>query len=137
MPLWNPPSSLVAPGPSPAHQPVGISTRMPQAKQLAGQGHSPTYHQTGCLKTPRAHSLLRTQSCPLESPGHCSTHKCTGISPRTPGPSPPSRRQTPARRYLGLFSQLPRGPAPLTSRPAPALGHTGICNQPHVPAGQH
>lgn len=41
--FWKTPSSLLAPGPSPTHQPVGTSTGTPQAKQLAGQEHSPTY----------------------------------------------------------------------------------------------
>ena len=49
--FWKSPSSLLAPGPSPTHQPAGTSIGTPQAKQLAGQQHSPTYQQAGCLKT--------------------------------------------------------------------------------------
>ena len=47
-------ASSSASGPSTAHthQPVGTGTGMPQAKRLAGQGHSPTYQWAGCLKTP-------------------------------------------------------------------------------------
>lgn len=53
VPLWNPPSSLLAPGPSIAlaQQPICVSVRMPQTKQQIGWGHSPNYQQTGCLKT--------------------------------------------------------------------------------------
>ena len=60
-PFRNPPSSLWTSGPSPthAHQPIGTSTGTSQAKQLNGQGHSPTHQQTGCLKTLWAHSLNR------------------------------------------------------------------------------
>ena len=41
--FWNPPSSLLASGPSPVltHQPVGTSTGMSHAKQLTRQGNSP------------------------------------------------------------------------------------------------
>ena len=49
-PYWKSPSSLLAAEPSPTHQPVDTSTGTPQAKQLAGQKHSSTYQQAGCLK---------------------------------------------------------------------------------------
>ena len=63
-------SSLLASGssPAPTHQPAGTRTGKPQAKQLTGQGQSPT-QQRGCLKTPRAHSHSWTQPFPPETPG--------------------------------------------------------------------
>ena len=92
MPFWNPPSGLIASGPSPAHphQTVDTSTGMPQAEHLAGQGHGPT-HQ----KASWDHRHPSTWPYQPESPGLSPTHQCTGttpgtlwaLQPETPGPS--------------------------------------------------
>lgn len=77
-PLCNPPSSLLAPGPSPTlvQQPVGTSAGTPQAQQLTGQGYS-THQQTGCLK------ILDT-ALPTRGP-RTQLHPPEGsISPRIP-----------------------------------------------------
>ena len=68
MASWNPPSSLLASGPSttPTHQYVGTSTGMPQTKQLTGWRQSTTHQQIGCLKNPPE---------PLATPGHGPAHE--------------------------------------------------------------
>ena len=53
VPFWTPLPSLLALGStSNPHQPVGTSTRMPPAKQLARWRYSPAHQQTCCLTTP-------------------------------------------------------------------------------------
>ena len=84
---WNFSYSLLPQkNPTVAQQSAGTSTGMPQAKQLTGHWHSPTYQQTGCLKNPGSaatsgHSFAHQRTQDL-SP-HTSTQ---AIDPRRPGP---------------------------------------------------
>ena len=73
------------PRPSLTQEPIGASTGTPQAKQLTGQGHSPTYQQTGCLNDTLSPQASVPQPCPPEGPRPSSNHCGQGPGLEFPG----------------------------------------------------
>ena len=119
MPFWNPPSRLLAPGPSPAmtQQSIAASAGMPQAKQITGHGHSPTHQQTGCLKIPGAHSCPWTWSYSPESPGHSPIYQYAGTIPRNPRTLQPEMLgHCSTHQWAGTSPRIPSTPVPPTSK---------------------
>ena len=64
------------------HQPVSTNPVTLQAKQQAGNRHSPTHQQNCCLKI-LSPQPLQDQPCSLEDLGPSPTYHCMCISPRT------------------------------------------------------
>lgn len=62
--FWNTPWSLLVKEPNLSNRPVETNTWKPQAKQLAGWGHSPTCYHASYLKTSWAHIYPRTHPFP-------------------------------------------------------------------------
>lgn len=60
----------------PVQQPVGTSAGTPQAKQLTGQGHSPTCQQTGRLKLPE--TTVASRRSPARHRDRTQLHPPTG-----------------------------------------------------------
>ena len=124
---------------------------MPQAKQLAGQGHSPTHQQTGCFKIPEAHSHPGTRPCPPEGWGLGCTHPITGtnhgtpsalqpetlahqwanISPRTVACLQPAwhDQDNPSAGWHKFWDTLDLQSAPPTNGPTPTPWPPGTCSR--------
>ena len=121
VPVWNPPSSSLAPESGPAYKPVRPSTRTPQPWEPARGRHSPTHQKACCLKTPWTHSDPGNQPCP---PGHQhqphppvgkhQPHDHLGWSPALSVSKPSYQPWDPP----GPWSQRSRDTAPLSSGPA-------------------
>ena len=147
-PLWDPPSSWSASGPSPAptQQPVGTRIGMLRlCNQLGKDKPHPPEGLSKCPTTtpPASSQMPQTWPCPPEGPGPGPTHKqCTGprsgtprvLQPETPYPALPTSKPAPALKpsspssgkiaAAGQLQPAVTGPSPLTSRPTQASGVT-------------
>ena len=156
---------LVGQGHSPTHQQVGC-LKTPRATS----GHGPVHQRAQNLVpdtrllaldlgppepcSQRPWDLAVPTSGLAPAPGQLKPHSLLWQEPahplagrhqpwtHSPAPTPPTSRPPPALRHLGLLSQLPQDPDPLTSRPAQTSGHPGpiascVRKQPHPPVGRH